>query len=103
MNRAFSAALLVGASLAAAVPLAAQASGFVPESIVITGLRHVDPRRALSDSRLKADTLVSYREVQRAIKLLYATGAYSEVAALRGRIGRKDVLILRFRERPLLA
>ena len=79
VTRSLVGAFVVGASLLA-VPLAAQVSVFRPDSIAVVGLRRTDPRRAIADSRLVADTFVTYRDVQRAIEsLLYATGAYQEV------------------------
>ena len=102
MTRSLVGAFVVGASLLA-VPLAAQVSVFRPDSIAVVGLRRTDPRRAIADSRLVADTFVTYRDVQRAIELLYATGAYQEVGMYRDSVGTKDVLFIRLRERPTLS
>jgi outer membrane protein insertion porin family len=96
-------AAVLAASVVPVVPAAAQVSGFRPDSIAVVGLHHTDARRALADSRLVADSLVTYRDVQRALKLLYATGAYAEVAILRDSIRGKDVLVIRLHERPILA
>jgi outer membrane protein insertion porin family len=94
------------------VPRAARAQGGVggvapaatvaPDSIVVLGNRRVDRKQVLDQSGLAPGKPLGYRDVQRAIQALYATGQYDDVRIAEAVAGGKQLLIVRVRERPVL-
>ena len=96
--------LVVGAILLARV-CSAQVpapTSIRPDSIVVRGVRRVDPASALETTGLVAHRLIGYRVVQRAIQALYATGQYDDVRALLDTAGGHQILVFDLREAPLL-
>ena len=85
-------------------PRAARAQGepVAPDSIVVLGLRRLDPKQVLDQSGLAPGKPLGYRDVQRAIQALYATGQYDDVRVAQDTAHGKALLVLTLRERPLL-
>ncbi|HYT69779.1 MAG TPA: outer membrane protein assembly factor BamA [Gemmatimonadales bacterium] len=88
------------------VPRAARAQGepaaVVPDSIVVLGNRRVERHVVLDQGGLAPDRPLGYRDVQRAIQALYATGQYDDVRVDQAEQGGRQLLIVRVRERPIL-
>ena len=57
----------------------APSAAVAPDSIVVIGLRRVDRKQAIEQSGLTPGKPLGYRDVQRAIQALYATGQYYDV------------------------
>jgi len=99
---------LAGASLYAqqsAVPGAGPPRCATPDTIIVTGNSRVDDATVRGTIGLVAHTTLNYRDVQRAVKALYATGNYDDVKVVctvdpATNRAALDVLL---RERPLLA
>ncbi|HEX4575466.1 MAG TPA: outer membrane protein assembly factor BamA [Gemmatimonadales bacterium] len=99
--------LLAVSSLALAVlaPRVARAQGgetVAPDSIIVLGNRRLTRAQVLEPSGLAPHKPLGYRDVQRAVQALYATGQFDEVAVAEDVAGARKLLILRVRERPLL-
>ncbi len=105
MIRRASFALLAGTFLFAARPCGAQGepAAHVPDSIVVRGARRVTPSDVLQTSGLAPGRPVGYRDVQRAVQSLYATGQYADVQVLEDTARGRRLLIVRVREQPILA
>ncbi len=106
MNRRLSFAIAVGAVLLAPRAAGAQGQpGARPDSIVVRGLRRLDPAQALQASGLTAGggRTLTYRDIQRAIRTLYATGAYADVQVLEETAGGRLLVVLQLREQPILS
>jgi outer membrane protein insertion porin family len=97
--------------LALLAPRAARAQGPVapappaalaPDSIAVVGIRRLDRKQVLDQSGLVVGRPVGYRDVQRAIQTLYATGQYDDVRIDEAAVGARKLLIVRVRERPIL-
>ncbi|PYP60193.1 MAG: outer membrane protein assembly factor BamA [Gemmatimonadetes bacterium] len=73
-----------------------------PDSIVVRGLRRVDRKQVLEQSGLAPGRPLGYRDVQRAIQALYATGQFDDVRAEQDTAGGRQLLIVHVRERPIL-
>jgi len=94
------------------VPRAARAQGepaaaagpqaVAPDSIVVLGTRRLDRQQVLTQSGLVAGRPLGYRDVQRAIQALYATGQYDDVRVAQDTVNGRQLLVVRVRERPIL-
>src|SRR4029077_3446694 len=73
-----------------------------PDSIVVLGLRRVDRKQVLDQSGLAPGQPLGYRDVQRAIQALYASGQFDDVRAEQDTAGGRQLLVVHVRERPLL-
>src|SRR5213076_2855978 len=73
-----------------------------PDSIVVLGLRRVDRKQVLDQSGLAPGRPLGYRDVQRAMQALYATGEFDDVRAEQDTAAGRQLLIVRVRERPIL-
>ena len=95
---------LAGAGILALVPraLRAQDTGQVPDSIAVIGLHRLPRTSVLLTAGLAPGRPVSFRDVQRAIQALYASGQYQDIAVEADTVGGRSILVLRVRERPLL-
>lgn len=109
MIRRLSALILL--SSAALVPRAARAQGgetpaptaaTAPDSIVVLGIHRVDRKQVLDQSGLAPGKALGYRDVQRAIQALYASGQYDDVRVTQDTTGARQLLIVRVHERPIL-
>jgi outer membrane protein insertion porin family len=72
------------------------------DSIVVIGVRRDAPAEVILTSGLVTGRAFSYRDIQRAIRSLYATGQYDDVQVHEGAAGGKRLLLLTVHERPLL-
>lgn len=95
----------------AALPLRAQdtqtpGSGrcAVPDTITVTGNSRVDETTVRGTIGLVPHTTLNYRDVQRAVKALYATGNYDDVKVICTLVAPSNrvVLNVQVKERPLL-
>ncbi len=73
-----------------------------PDSIVVLGLRRLDRTQVLGQSGLVAGRPLGYRDVQRAVQALYATGQYDDVRIDEAVADGRKLLVVRLRERPVL-
>src|SRR2546428_7791616 len=78
------------------------AAAVAPDPIVVIGLRRVDRKQAIEQSGLPRGKPLGYRDVQRAIQALYATGQYDDVRVAQDTAGGRQVLVVRLHERPIL-
>jgi outer membrane protein insertion porin family len=75
----------------------------VPDSIAVEGQRRNNVTSIVQLSGLAPGRALTYRDIQRAIQSLYATGQYDDVAIAQTQApGGKNVLVIRVRERPML-
>ena len=75
----------------------------VPDSIAVVGQRRNTPATIIQTSGLLPGRPLSYRDVQRAIQALYATGQFDDVEIDQTQTpAGKSVLVIRVRERPQL-
>lgn len=82
-------------------PLGAQGEA-VPDSIVVQGVRRVAAQTVLQTAGLAPGRSVGYRELQRAVTALYATGEFDDVSIGQAEDEGRRLLVIRVRERPLL-
>jgi len=102
--------LVVAAALAAwiLVPRAAHAQQPGPslttviDSIDVVGIRRVARAQVISLAGIPLGQEISYRDVQRAVESLYASGQFEDVRMLQGVIGGRQLLRIEVVERPLL-
>ena len=89
-----------GADTTAATGLCA-----VPDTITVTGNSRVDDATVRATIGLVPKTALNYRDVQRAVKALYATGNYDDVHVVCSinPTTRKASLDVHVKERPVLA
>ena len=99
----------LGAALLLAAPLALQAQEpsltTVVDSIDVVGAQRVPAAQVLAVAAIPIGQPVTYRDVQRAIAALYATGQYDDVRVSQTPEGAAGPRILRLEvvERPMLA
>jgi outer membrane protein insertion porin family len=106
--RQLSAAILLSSTVL--LPRAARAQGggepapaaTAPDSIVVRGLRRVERKQVLDQSGLAPGKVLGYRDVQRAIQALYASGQYDDVRVTQDTAGGRQLLIVQVHERPIL-
>jgi len=72
------------------------------DSIAVVGARRLDPADVVQTSGFATGRPFSYRDVQRAVRALYATGEYDDVQVHERMLDGRRVLVLTVRERPLL-
>jgi outer membrane protein insertion porin family len=92
-------------SLAVASTAAAQEPGpgpIIVDSIAVEGTRRISRETVIASAGVPIGEEINYRDLQRAIVALYATGQFQEVLALQGRVGGKEVLRFVLVERPML-
>jgi len=73
-----------------------------PDSIVVLGIRRVERKQVLDQSGLTAGRALGYRDVQRAVQALYASGQYDDVRVTQDTAAGRQLLVVRVRERPIL-
>jgi outer membrane protein insertion porin family len=73
-----------------------------PDSIVVLGLHRLDRKQAIDQSGLTPGRPLGYRDVQRAIQNLYASGQYDDVRVSQDTARGRQLLVVQVRERPLL-
>ncbi len=105
MIRKLSAVICVGSAVLAPRLARAQGEGpaaVAPDSIVVVGLRRVDRKQVLDQSGLTPGRPLGYRDVQRAIQALYATGQYDDIRVAQDTAGGRQLLVVRLHEHPIL-
>jgi outer membrane protein insertion porin family len=95
-------------ALLGAFPLSARAQGrpeetTVLDSIVVLGNSRVATQTVLTIASIPTGKPISYRDIQRGLQALYATGQYEDIRMLQGIIGGKEVLQIELLEQPLLS
>jgi len=95
-------------SLAVLAPRPCGAQGerppvLTPDSIAVQGARRTTTATVLQTSGLLPGRALTYKDVQRAILALYATGQYDDVQIAQTQAaGGKNLVLIRVRERPTL-
>ncbi|HEY6060838.1 MAG TPA: outer membrane protein assembly factor BamA [Gemmatimonadales bacterium] len=79
-----------------------QAPGGRPDSVLVAGQRRVGTAVILQTAGLVPGRFVTYRDIQRAIRALYATGQFDDVRIDQDTTGDMQRLTIRVRERPIL-
>ncbi|HUL02102.1 MAG TPA: outer membrane protein assembly factor BamA [Gemmatimonadales bacterium] len=104
MIRQLSLAILAGAVVLSPRPSWAQDEGSrrTVDSIAVTGARRNTSSQVIQASGLTTDHSLDFRDLQVAIRTLYATGQYDDVQILEQQVEGRRVLLIRVRERPLL-
>ena len=75
----------------------------VPDSIAVEGQRRNSPTSVIQLSGLVVGRAITYRDVQRAIQALYASGQFDDVGITQTQTsGGKNVLVIHVHERPQL-
>ncbi len=92
-------ALLLGAGRAAAQDVNAPPT---VDSIAVEGAVRNSARQVISFSALQTSQPATYRNVQRAIEGLFATGQFDDVRVELRQVRGKQVLVIVVKERPLL-
>jgi outer membrane protein insertion porin family len=102
--------LRLGGALAAAAPLGLRAQQppsltTVIDTIVVVGARRVASTQVVAVAGIPTGQDITYRDVQRAITALYATGQYDDVRVSQSPDGAPGPRVLRIEvvERPVLA
>ena len=78
------------------------APGGMPDSVVPFGMKRVSPAVVLQTAGLVPGRFTTYRDIQRAIRALYATGQFDNVRVDQDTTGEHQILIIRVHERPIL-
>ncbi len=73
-----------------------------PDSVLAVGMKRVSRAVVLQTAGLVPQRFTTYRDIQRAVRALYATGQYDDVRIDQDTTGGVQVLIIRVRERPIL-
>ncbi|MGH7570026.1 MAG: outer membrane protein assembly factor BamA [Gemmatimonadales bacterium] len=102
--------LLFAVASVVLAPRAARAQGApptppvppTPDSIAVEGAYRVARATVVQASGLTTGHPLTYRDLQRAIQTLYATGQYDDVAIAAAQAAGRQVLVIRLRERPVV-
>ena len=73
-----------------------------PDSVLAVGMKRVSRAVVLQTAGLVPQRFTTYRDIQRAVRALYASGQYDDVRIDQDTTGGVQVLIIRVRERPIL-
>ncbi|HSD31292.1 MAG TPA: POTRA domain-containing protein, partial [Gemmatimonadales bacterium] len=73
-----------------------------PDSVLVSGQRRVGTAVILQTAGLVPGRFVTYRDIQRAIRALYATGQFDDVRIDQDTTGEVQRLTIQVRERPIL-
>lgn len=93
--------LAFGSVVLAPRPAAGQDTG-TPDSIAVEGVRRLTRQAVLQASGLVPGRPLTYRDIQRAIQALYATGQYADVGVEQETVAGRELLVVRVREQPIL-
>ena len=94
---------------AASAPALAQdtplGSCAVPDSIAVRGNQHTDEAAIRGDAGLVAGTSLNYRDIQRAVRAVFATGQFDDVTieCVPSAQGGRTILAIAVKERPVLS
>ncbi len=78
----------------------------VPDSIAVRGNDHVDEATIRGDAGLVAGANLNYRDIQRAIRAIFATGQFDDVKITcnpASGAGTRTVVAITVKERPVLS
>lgn len=100
------AGLLVVVATLLATPASVAAQGEPPgavfDTVVVIGAERVPPGQVLAVAAIPTGVPLSYRDAQRAIEALYATGQFRDVRITQGTLDGRTALRIEVVERPLL-
>ncbi len=97
------AALFLGAGHLAAQEPGGEAAVVPPlDSITVVGNHRLTDAQIIGTSGFVVHQVVNYRDVQRAIQALFATGQFDDVAVDQGNVDGRLLLTIRVKERPIL-
>lgn len=106
MKRSLGPVLFLSLAVLAPRPCGAQGerpSTFTADSIIVQGARRNSATAVIQSSGLPTGRQLTYRDVQRAVLALYATGQYDDVQIDQAQSAAgKNLVQIRVRERPLL-
>jgi outer membrane protein insertion porin family len=102
MVRLSALALLSCAGAATALAQEPAPPPIIIDSVAVEGTRRISRETVVASAGLPIGEQISYRDLQRAIAALYATGQFQEINAYQGRVGGKEVLRLVVVERRML-
>src|SRR5688572_20166985 len=94
---------------AASAPALAQDTSLgscaVPDSIAVRGNQHTDEATIRGDAGLVAGTSLNYRDIQRAVRAVFATGQFDDVTieCVPSAPGGRTILAIAVKERPVLS
>jgi outer membrane protein insertion porin family len=92
-------------ALGAAAPVDGQEPGFEPivlDSIAVDGLNRLARGTVLAAAGIPLGTPVGFRDIQRAMTMLYALKQFDDLRFDQGRVGDRTILRITVVERPLL-
>jgi len=72
----------------------------VLDSIAVLGNSRVASQTVLSTAGIPTGKPISYRDIQRGLQALYATGQYEDIRMLQGTVRGKEVLQIELLEQP---
>ncbi len=75
----------------------------VIDTIAVLGNTRVPTATVLATAGIPTGRPVSYRDIQRGLQALYATGQYDDIRILQGTVGGRELLQIELLERPLLS
>ena len=78
-------------------------AGGQPDSVLAVGMKRVSRAVVLQTAGLVPQRYTTYRDIQRAVRALYASGQYDDVRIDQDTTGGLQILIIRVHERPILA
>ena len=94
------------AALAQGIPTPAAASGLAGrvDSIIVQGNRRLSAASIISTAAIPLRAPIGFRDIQRALRSLYATGEFDSLSVYRepGPDTSADILVIRVAERPML-
>lgn len=76
--------------------------GGMPDSVIAIGMKRVSQAVVLQTAGLVPGRFTTYRDIQRAIRALYATGQFDNVRIDQDTTGERQILQIRVHERPIL-
>jgi outer membrane protein insertion porin family len=85
-----------------AVLRAQEAAPPTVDSIVVEGNQRLTPSQIVGSSGLIVRQPINYRDIQRAITALFRTGQFDDVLIEQRNLGKRLVLVVRVKERPIL-
>ena len=77
-------------------------AGGEPDSVLAVGMKRVARAVVLQTAGLVPGRFTTYRDIQRAVRALYATGQYDDVRIDQDTTSGLQILIIRVHERPIL-
>ncbi|MGH7538380.1 MAG: outer membrane protein assembly factor BamA, partial [Gemmatimonadales bacterium] len=105
MSRRLLPSLAIALILLVPRPASAQEelAGGQPDSVFVVGAKRVSHAVVLQTASLVPGRFTTYRDIQRALRALYATGQFDDVRIDQDTTGGRQLLTIVVRERPILA